>query len=95
MIGYVLVCLALPKKKKGRFYPCLPYHTLINFFISFYNMVQMCKRTQRGTLKSPILVRDLQEDALNVILEVDVPNELSNQDHEIEEILPTSLNVIL
>jgi hypothetical protein len=38
----------------------------------------------------------LHEDALNVILErVDVPNELSNQDHETEEILPTSPNVIL
>jgi len=58
-------------------------------------MVQMCKRTQRGTLKPPILVSDLQENAFNVILEVDATNELSNRDHEAEEILPTSPSVIL
>jgi hypothetical protein len=58
-------------------------------------MVQMCKRPQRGTLTSPILVRDLLEHALNVIREVDVLDELSNQDHQTEEILPPSLDVIL
>jgi hypothetical protein len=41
-------------------------------------MVQMCERIERGTLKPPILVGDLQENAFNVILEIDAPNELSN-----------------
>jgi hypothetical protein len=55
----------------------------------------MCKRTQRGTLKPPILVGNLQENAFNVILEIDAIDELSNWDHEAEEILPTSPSVIL
>jgi hypothetical protein len=58
-------------------------------------MVELCKRTQRGTLKPPILVGDLQQKAFNVILEVDATNELSNQDHEVEQILPTSPTLIL
>jgi hypothetical protein len=55
----------------------------------------MCKITQSGTLKPPILVGNLQEDAFNMIFEVDAVDELSNQDHEVEEILITSLNVML
>ncbi len=51
-------------------------------------MVQMCKRTQRGTLKLSILVGNLEEDAPNNVipnLEVDAFVELSNQNHEVEE----------
>jgi hypothetical protein len=58
-------------------------------------MVQTCKRTQRGTLKPPILVGDLEEDALDgVILEVHVTNELSNQDREVEKVLLMTHDVI-
>jgi hypothetical protein len=51
-------------------------------------MVQMCKRTQWGTLKPSILVGNLEEDALSSVIpnfEVDAFVELSNQDHEVEE----------
>ncbi len=54
----------------------------------------MHKRTQRGTLKPSILVG---EDALSGViqnLETNVTNELSNHDHEIEEIFPITLDVI-
>jgi hypothetical protein len=38
-----------------------------------------CKKTQKGTLKPPILVSNLEEDVPSgVILEVNVANELSN-----------------
>jgi hypothetical protein len=38
-----------------------------------------CKKTQRGTLKPPILVGNLKEDVLNgVIFEASATNELSN-----------------
>jgi hypothetical protein len=58
-------------------------------------MVQTHKITQRGTLKPPILVGDLEEDALDVvILEVHAIDELSNQDHKVEEVLPIAHDVI-
>ncbi len=65
------------------------------FFPSFYNMVQTHKKTQRGTLKPSIL---MGKDALSGVipnLEVNATNELSNHDHEIEEILPIALDVII
>jgi len=55
----------------------------------------MCKRTQRGTLKPPILLGNIQENAFNVNFEADPTDELSNWDHEAKEILPTGPNVIL
>jgi hypothetical protein len=58
-------------------------------------MVQTHKRTQRGTLKPPILVGDLEEDAPDgVIIEIHATNELSNQDHEVEEVFPIAHDVI-
>jgi hypothetical protein len=58
-------------------------------------MVPRCKKTQRGTLKPPILTGNLEEDALNgVILEVDTTNELSNKEHKVEKVLPTAHDVI-
>ncbi len=58
-------------------------------------MVQTCKRTQMGALKPPILVGDLEEDAPDgVILEVHATNELSNQDHKVEEVLSITHDVI-
>jgi len=58
-------------------------------------MVQTHKRTQRGTLKPAILVGDLEEDAPDgVIIEIHATNELSNQDHEVEEVFPIAHDVI-
>jgi hypothetical protein len=85
---------ALLEIKKG-LYPYLPYHTsnkIKTFFLQHGANVQ---RTQRGTLKPPILVGDLQENAFNVIFEVGATDELSNRDHKVEKILPTSPSGIL
>jgi hypothetical protein len=63
---FALPCL----RKEKVFILVYPTTHLIIIKKSFYNMVQMCKRTQRGTLKPPILVGNLHE--------VDATDELSN-----------------
>lgn len=57
-------------------------------------MVQTHKRTQRGTLKPSILVSEDASSGVVPNLENNATNELSNHDHEIEEILPIALDVI-
>ncbi len=57
-------------------------------------MVQMHKRTQKGTLKPSILVGKNAPSGVISNLETNAINELSNHDHEIEEILPITFNVI-
>jgi hypothetical protein len=53
------------------------------------------QKNTKGTLKPPILVGDLKEDAHDgVILEVHATNELCNQDHEVEEVLLVTHDVI-
>jgi hypothetical protein len=51
----------------------------------------MHKQTYKGTLKPPILVGNLQEDALNIILEVDATDGLSNQDSKLKKSFQQSL----
>jgi hypothetical protein len=57
-------------------------------------MVQTCKRTQRGTSKSSILVGEDAPNGAIPNLEASATNELSNHDHEIEEILAIALDII-
>jgi hypothetical protein len=51
-----------------------------NFHIlGMYLTLHYCKKTEKGTLKSPILVGHLEEDVpKGAILEANVANELSN-----------------
>ncbi len=56
-------------------------------------MVQ--KKRREAPWKRPILMGNLEEDAPSgVILEVDVTNELSNREHEVEKVLSTAHDVI-
>jgi len=58
-------------------------------------MVQTRKRTQRGTLKPSILVGEDPPNGVVPNLEANATNDLSNHDHEIENILPITLDLII
>lgn len=50
-----------------------------NFYILGVSLPpHYCKKTQRGTLKAPILVGNLEDVRSGVIFEVNAANELSN-----------------
>jgi hypothetical protein len=90
-----LPCQTIAREKKGRLYPCLPFHTSDQFYFLSPIWCKGAKKTQRGTLKPPIVMGNLEEDALSgVILKVNATNELSNQEHKVEKVLPTAHDVI-
>jgi hypothetical protein len=58
-------------------------------------MVQRRIKNAEGHPETPIIMGNLEEDALSgVILEVDATNDLSNQEHKVPKILPTAHDVI-